>query len=47
MIAEDHGCEVVCRFCNTTYQYDEGTLQGYVNAQTAYEKKQTEVAGKA
>ncbi len=47
MIAEDHGCEVVCRFCNTTYQYDEGTLQGYVNAQTAYEKKQKEVAGKA
>ncbi len=46
MIAEDHGCEVVCRFCNTKYHYDEGTLQGYVNAQTAYEKSQ-QAAGKA
>ena len=46
MIAEDHGCEVVCRFCNTKYHYDEGTLQGYVNAQIAYEKSQ-QAAGKA
>ncbi|MGI6607587.1 MAG: Hsp33 family molecular chaperone HslO [Erysipelotrichaceae bacterium] len=47
MIDEDHGCEVVCRFCNTTYQYDEGTLQGYVNAQTAHEKQKQKTAGKA
>ncbi len=46
MIDEDHGCEVVCRFCNTKYHYDEGTLQGYVNAQIAYKKSQ-ETAGKA
>ncbi len=46
MIDEDRGCEVVCRFCNTKYQYDEGTLQGYVNAHIASEKQQ-QAAGKA
>ncbi|HPX32281.1 MAG TPA: Hsp33 family molecular chaperone HslO [Erysipelotrichaceae bacterium] len=47
MIDEDHGCEVICKFCNTRYYYDEKTLQGYVKAQMACEKKQKEVAGKA
>lgn len=47
IIDEDHGCEVICKFCNTKYNYDEGTLQGYVNAHIAYEKQQKEVAGKA
>lgn len=47
MIDEDHGCEVICKFCNTKYHYDEGTLQGFVNAQIAHEKQQREAAGKA
>lgn len=31
MIDEDHGCEVVCKFCNSKYYFDEETLKGYVN----------------
>ena len=39
MIEEDHGCEVACKFCGKKYQYSEETLQGYLNAQQAAEKK--------
>lgn len=27
MIAEDHGCEVKCEYCNTTYKFSEEELQ--------------------
>lgn len=27
MIHEDHGCEMKCQFCNTTYQFSEDELQ--------------------
>ena len=39
MLEEDHGCEVVCKFCNTKYEFSEETLQGYVYAATEREKK--------
>ena len=39
MIEEDHGCEVACKFCGKKYQYSEETLQGYLNAQQAADKK--------
>ena len=35
MIDEDHGCEVVCKFCGRKYRFSEETLQGYVNAHKA------------
>jgi len=37
MIDEDHGCEVVCKFCNRKYHFGEETLKGYVRAQIAAE----------
>ena len=33
MIYEDHGCEVVCKFCNNNYHFDQETLEGYIFAQ--------------
>ncbi|MGN1399749.1 MAG: Hsp33 family molecular chaperone HslO [Erysipelotrichaceae bacterium] len=39
MIDEDHGCEVVCKFCNNKYHFDEETLKGYVYAQQQAEKE--------
>ena len=27
MIEEDHGAEVTCQFCNTTYQFTEEELK--------------------
>ena len=35
MIDEDNGCEVVCKFCGTRYQFSRETLEGYVTAQRA------------
>jgi len=32
MVDEDHGCEVVCKFCGKKYQYSEETLQGFINS---------------
>lgn len=37
MIDCDHGCEVVCTFCNKKYKFSEETLKGYVVAHTAKE----------
>lgn len=39
MIDKDHGCEVVCKFCNNKYHFDEETLKGYVFAQNEAEKE--------
>ncbi len=39
MIDEDHGCEVICKFCNTKYEYSEETLQGFVNAHNRAEEE--------
>ena len=33
MIDEDHGCEVVCRFCGNKYTYQQETLEGYIRGQ--------------
>ena len=27
MIEEDHGCEIVCHWCNTRYQFTEEELR--------------------
>ena len=27
MIEKDHGCEITCRFCNTSYKFDENELK--------------------
>ena len=27
MIDEDHGCEMICHFCNTKYQFSEDELK--------------------
>lgn len=32
MIDQDHGCEVVCKFCNKKYQFSQETLQGFVDS---------------
>ena len=32
MIDEDNGCEVVCRFCGTKYQFSRETLQGFIDS---------------
>ncbi|MBQ4253685.1 MAG: Hsp33 family molecular chaperone HslO [Erysipelotrichaceae bacterium] len=32
MVDEDHGCEVVCRFCGNKYTYQQETLEGYIRA---------------
>ena len=35
MIEEDHGCEVVCRFCSERYQFSQAELEEYVRNQEA------------
>lgn len=35
MVDEDHGCEVVCKFCGKKYQFSEETLQGFINSKKA------------
>ena len=32
MIDEDNGCEVVCKFCGTKYQFSRETLQGFIDS---------------
>lgn len=44
MIDEDHGCEVVCKFCNNKYTYTEATLQGFVNAHIKAEQEKQQQA---
>ncbi len=41
MIDEDHGAEVVCKFCGNKYHYGEETLKGYVRAQIEAENEQS------
>lgn len=31
MIQEDHGAEIVCQFCQTTYTFNENDLRGIIN----------------
>ena len=31
MIEEDHGCEIVCHWCNTKYQFNEEELKEIYN----------------
>ncbi len=35
MVDEDHGCEVVCKFCNKKYHFTEKTLQGYIDERSS------------
>ncbi|MBQ1877193.1 MAG: Hsp33 family molecular chaperone HslO [Erysipelotrichaceae bacterium] len=35
MIEDDHGCEVVCRFCSARYQFSQEELEEYVRNQEA------------
>ena len=30
MIDEDHGCEIVCQYCNKKYQFSEEQLKGII-----------------
>lgn len=39
MIDEDHGCEVVCKFCGNKYQYMQETLEGFIRAQKEAKKE--------
>ncbi|MPM76333.1 33 kDa chaperonin [bioreactor metagenome] len=32
MITEDHGCELVCQYCNTKYQFSEAELNEIYHA---------------
>lgn len=38
MIDEDHGCEVVCNYCNSKYQYTEAELKGLLDDKVAHWK---------
>lgn len=38
MIHEDHGCEVTCHFCNSTYQLSEAELRELEDFLERYEK---------
>ncbi len=39
MIDDDHGCEVVCKFCGKKYWYPEETLQGFIDGKKVNQNK--------